>query len=160
MMHEKHHGEAVDVTKLNPEWFKEKKVDGEEHAEFALYQPLELELRAAGMNLVLAMKSLSRKLKGKDANCKVCGGLKEELSIDFDGKRYYFTCYRIESLKTKRKHKETDYQKFYEYLKPTYETEKSEIELRERVTKETEKKKLLKGFKEELDNYKRDGYDR
>ena len=113
------------MTRVNPKWFSKYRLGAEIVEELSVSNPKrksiseeELELQEVGKNLARVIKSISRKLKGKDAHCKVCGGLKEEIAIDFDGKRYVFTCYRIDSLKTKRKLKGTNYQKFVEHLSP------------------------------------------
>jgi hypothetical protein len=120
--HEKHSSTVVDLTKINPKWFGKTKLDGEVYDELIATNPKEmsvseqeLECQEIGESLVRVMKAISLKLKRKDANCKVCGGLKEEIAIAFDGKSYRFTCYRIDSLKTNKKLKETDYKKFAEY---------------------------------------------
>ncbi len=124
-MHEEHSVNLVDMTRVNPKWFSKYRLGAEIVEELSVSNPKrksiseeELELQEVGKNLARVIKSISRKLKGKDAHCKVCGGLKEEIAIDFDGKRYVFTCYRIDSLKTKRKLKGTNYQKFVEHLSP------------------------------------------
>ena len=124
-MHEKHYVEGIDMTRINPKWFIEYRSGGEVVEELSMSNPKrvlvseeELELLEVGKSLGRVMKSISRKLKGKDADCKVCGGLKEEIAIDFDGKRYIFTCHKIESLKTRKTLRETNYQKFSEYLNP------------------------------------------
>lgn len=124
-VHEKHYVEGIDMTRINPKWFIEYRSGGEVVEELSMSNPKrvlvseeELELLEVGKSLGRVMKSISRKLKGKDADCKVCGGLKEEIAIDFDGKRYIFTCHKIESLKTRKTLRETNYQKFSEYLNP------------------------------------------
>ena len=124
-IHEKHYVEGIDMTRISPKWFNEYRVGGEVIEELSISNPRrisvsdeELELLEVGKSLGRVMKSVSRKLKGKDAHCKVCGGLKEEIAIDFYEKRYIFTCHKIDSLKTKKTLKETDYQKFSKYLNP------------------------------------------
>jgi hypothetical protein len=113
------------LTKINPKWFGKTKYDGEVYDELIMTNPKEmwvseqeLEFQEVGKSLAETMKSVSRKLNCKNAHCKVCGGLKEEIAINFDGKSYRFTCYRIDSLKTNKKLKETDYKKFAEYGTP------------------------------------------
>ena len=124
-VHEKHYVEEVDMTRINPKWFNEFRHGGEVVEELSMSNPKrvsiseeELELLEVGKTLGRVMKSISRELKGQDAHCKVCGGLKEEIVIDFNGKRYIFTCHKIESLKTKKTIRETNYQKFSKYLNP------------------------------------------
>ena len=97
------------MTRINPKWFSKYRLGAEIVEELSVSNPKrksiseeELELQEVGKNLARVIKSTSRKLKGKDAHCKVYG-LKEEISIDFDGKRYVFTCHKIESLKTKKR---------------------------------------------------------
>ena len=124
-MHDEHSVNLVDMTRINPKWFSKYRVGAEIVEELSVSNPKrksiseeELELQEVGKNLARVIKSTSRKLKGKDAYCTVCGGLKEEIAIDFDGKRYVFTCHRIESLKTKKRLEGTNYQKFAEHLNP------------------------------------------
>lgn len=132
--HDKHPVTSVDMTKINPKWFSQMNVDGEVLEVFQVpmksnskkmsVSEEQLILQQIGESLGHVMKSVSRKLNSKDVHCKGCGGLKEEIAIDFDGKKYYFVCHRIDSLKTKKILKETDYEKFAEYLKPLLEPEK------------------------------------
>ena len=55
-------------------------------------------------------------IKGKK-HCPTCGGLQPELTVVRKGKRYYFTCYKIEDIKTNTTIAETDYKKLVEFAK-------------------------------------------
>ena len=52
----------------------------------------------------------------KEHHCPNCGGLLPELSVIFENKLYKFTCYEIESMKTGKVLKKTDYKKFQNFL--------------------------------------------
>jgi len=52
----------------------------------------------------------------KEHHCPNCGGLLPELSVIFENKLYKFTCYEIESMKTGKVLKKTDYKKLGEYI--------------------------------------------
>ena len=129
-MHDEHSAMLVDMTKINPKWVRKITPCKENEYETTIPSKDEKKFEKVGIDFAIGVKQISEKLKHKDANCKVCGGLKQEILIDFDGKRYRFTCCRIDSLKIKRKLKETNYQKFSEYLNPVKkkpESRKAEI---------------------------------
>jgi len=48
-------------------------------------------------------------------NCSVCGGLIPELCFEFQKKKYFFTCYKIEDQNGKAI-KQTDYKTMLNYL--------------------------------------------
>ena len=120
--HDEHTVQSVDLTNIDPEWFRMTTSDGIDEFETCIpakeIDNFDKKLEDVGESFVKAMISLSKNLRRRDAHCKVCGGLKEEIAVDFESKRYFFTCFKVESLKTQKILLETDYQKFSKYGKP------------------------------------------
>ena len=80
-------------------------------------------LRTDGFGIVLAMKELAKSFRSrKTHNCPVCGGLVPELWIVLGERKYLFTCYEIQSTKTGKVLKQTDYGKLGHYATGTEET--------------------------------------
>jgi hypothetical protein len=130
-MHETHQSTPVDMTKIDPKWFRKTVSNGEVEYETCIpiddsedCEKFEVKMQDLAESLAIAMITMSENLKHREVNCTVCGGLKQEISIDFDEKRYVFTCYRVESLKTKKKLKGTDYRRLSEYLNHIFKKSK------------------------------------
>jgi len=51
----------------------------------------------------------------RSPNCEICGGLKQEIAFIYHNKRFSFTCYKIEDLKTRKILKQTNYERFARY---------------------------------------------
>jgi hypothetical protein len=49
--------------------------------------------------------------------CPNCGGIVPELRVEYDGKDFWFTCYKIVDSKTQKTTFETDYEKFGRYAR-------------------------------------------
>lgn len=120
-LHAEHCGNIVDVTGVNPKNINEVQ-SGVINSSLSPNEKLNIEL--IGQVLVVTMKFLAKEFRSKDAHCKVCGGFREELAVDFKGKRYHFTCHTVEDLKTKKELRGTDYQKFAGYLKSKEQSRK------------------------------------
>ena len=78
---------------------------------------LQESLRSDGKSIVVAMKEIAKSLNSKkEHHCPNCGGLLPELGIVLGNRCYIFTCHQVESTKTNKVLKETDYEKLSKFL--------------------------------------------
>ena len=91
-----------------------------EDGEFIEYQ---IDDAKFSLNVMVNLRQFLQEDMVKPKHCPNCGGMIPELSFEYKGKRFRFTCYMIEENgKTIAK---TDYTKFAKYCKAM--TEKKEV---------------------------------
>ena len=101
---EKHTSYPIDLGNLEVEEFE----DGT--CEF-VFKPEEAHDVAS--HLTRAMTHLWKDRK----KCPNCGGIVPEIHVEWKGRQYQFTCYKIVSLKSGKVLLKTNYKKFGEYCK-------------------------------------------
>ena len=107
-----HTAEIIEL-KTNPK----KILTKNDEMSYIVTDEIQQSLRIDGLHLVLAIKEIAKSLNSrKEHHCPNCGGLLPELGIVLGNRLYKFTCYEVESTKTNKVLRETDYKKLGEYI--------------------------------------------